>query len=546
MHHNVLCRRGIVIIVGTSQHKDTVLVFGITVGMVDRCREKRSMIVWFEPINAVHSCGCTVHIEYLETMILVACGEDKLSVVRELHRIGATDVWHKPLHTTVPTAILHHNNLQFSVRVKNRQPSEPNRQGHLLMAVVEVDIGIAAQLGYDACLFLVKTKAGFEYRLFFHILLVNANTIVATQTQTEFLIRNTKPIVCVDLCGVETLFEVFYELVVKSLQEIAFEEAFCRLPIPVAMVYVIVITLVVVAHFVPFDVNVLATVKGHIWRQRGVVVHGQHQCPHILVEDLLRLSMRCETSKREEKEKQKNALKDIRFVSRSIVLALQYRQLPMIPDSKETNNDDTECTQQSTDFQSKAKFQTNNIRQASCNTSKSIDFTSENERHIVHKDISNDTTTRTSHCTHRYSDPVRMLQSKRLLQAYNIEKSKTDGIENEPSIIMVDDVLAKHTDGKNCQCTTNEVTAVCHPERIDAKHNVTNRSTTNGCGHTNNPRTKNIEMLTAGQANTGNGESKGSDELDDNECNRQPERVAQILQYLDKPVEHLFILSGQL
>ena len=196
MHHNVLCRCGIVIIVGTSQYKDTVLVFGITVRMVDRCREKRSMIVWFEPIDAVHSCGCTMHIEYLETMILVACGEDKVAIVRKLYRIGATDVWHKPLHTTVPTAVLHYNNLQFSVRVENRQTTEANRQGHLLMTVVEVDIGIAAQLGNDACLFLVETKAGFEHRLFFHILLVNANTIVATQTQTEFLIRNTKPIMC--------------------------------------------------------------------------------------------------------------------------------------------------------------------------------------------------------------------------------------------------------------------------------------------------------------------------------------------------------------
>ena len=140
----------------------------------------------------------------------------------------------------------------------------------------------------------------------------------------------------------------------------------------------------------------------------------------------------------------------------------------------------------------------------------------------------------------------RMAPGGQMTQTDNIEKSKSDGIENKPSIIMVDDVLAKHTDGKDCQCTTNKVTAVCHPEGIDTKHNVANRSTSYGRSHAYNPRTEDIEMLTAGQANTGNGESKGSDELDDNECNRQPKRVAQVLQYLDKPVEHLFILSGQL
>ena len=98
----------------------------------------------------------------------------------------------------------------------------------------------------------------------------------------------------IDLRRVETLLEVFYELVVESLEEVTLEDAVGGLPVPVAMVNVIPVALVVVAHLVPFDGEMLSASEGHIGRQRRVIIDGQGQRPHIPSEDLLGLSLKSE------------------------------------------------------------------------------------------------------------------------------------------------------------------------------------------------------------------------------------------------------------
>ena len=167
-------------------------------------------------------------------------------------------------------------------------------------------------------------------------------------------------------------------------------------------------------------------------------------------------------------------------------------------DGKTANEDDAEGTKQCADFHAQSQLHTYKIAKPSCYTGKGIDFASEDKRDIVHQDISDDTAASARDCSHRNRNPEGMTEGKRLLYADDIEESKADGVEDKPCIVVVDDVLTKHTDCQNSKGTANEVAAVCHPKRIEAKHEVANGSTTDSCRHTDNPSTEDVELFGAG------------------------------------------------
>ena len=162
------------------------------------------------------------------------------------------------------------------------------------MAVVEVHIGVWTQLSHDAHLPLIDAETRLQNGFVLLVFFVYLDAIVAAQPQPNLLAWNAKPIVCVDLCGVETLFEILDELVVQPFQIVTLEDAVGGLPIPVTMVDMIAIALVVVAHLVPFNTELLMALKRQIRRQSGVVVNGQGERLDVLVEDLLSLRVKSE------------------------------------------------------------------------------------------------------------------------------------------------------------------------------------------------------------------------------------------------------------
>ena len=105
---------------------------------------------------------------------------------------------------------------------------------------------------------------------------------------------------------VEALLVVLDELVVESLQPVALKEAVGGLPVPVAMVDVVAIALVVVAHLVPFDVEVLPSGQRQVGREQRVVVDGQGERLDVGVEDLLRLRVKSEEGRVKNKKAQEN------------------------------------------------------------------------------------------------------------------------------------------------------------------------------------------------------------------------------------------------
>ena len=157
------------------------------------------------------------------------------------------------------------------------------------MPVVEVNVGIAADLSDDACLAFIDAETGFKHGLVLLIFFINKDTIVAAQSESYLLRRDAKPIVRIDLCGIETLLKVLDELVVQAFEEVAFEDVVGHVPIPIAMVDVVAVALVVVAHLVPLDIDILTPTECEIRRQGGVIVDGQGQGLDVSVEDLLGL-----------------------------------------------------------------------------------------------------------------------------------------------------------------------------------------------------------------------------------------------------------------
>ena len=134
-----------------------------------------------------------------------------------------------------------------------------------------------------------------------------------------------------------------------------------------------------------------------------------------------------------------------------------------------------------------------------------------------------------------------MSQSQCLLDTNNIEEGKSNGIEDEPGVVVMNDVFAEHTDSQHRQSTADEIAAVCHPERIETQHEVANRSASDSCGHTHDPSSEDVELLGTGQTYTRDSKGKGANELDDDERYRQPKRVAHILQNMDEPIKHPLI-----
>ena len=116
-----------------------------------------------------------------------------------------------------------------------------------------------------------------------------------------------------------------------------------------------------------------------------------------------------------------------------------------------------------------------------------------------------------------------------LFEAYNIEERKSYGVEDEPSVVVMDDVLAEHSYCQNCEGTTDKVAAVSHPKGIDAKHEVANSPASNCSRHTYNPSSEDVELFGRGQPDTRDCKGKSAYELDDDERYRQPQSVAHIL-----------------
>lgn len=288
---DVFCGGGIVLIVAASEHIHTVLVLVVVVVVRGLLGKEGGVVIRLKPFHPVHSHGGAVDVEYLELVELVAGRENEVPVVGEFYAVGLSHVVLWVFHSAFPEAVLQDDHVEFLLRIDDGEGAEVHAKGELLVGIVEVNVGVAADFGANAGVLLADTETGFKDRVVDVLsLFVEEHTVVAAHPQTGLFVGEGNAVVGVELDGVETGLIVLHRLVVVALQEIAFENALRGCPVGLAVLDVVDVAVVFVAHLVPTYLDVLEL--AHLqdgWKERIVIYDGL-ESPYLLVVDDVLLS----------------------------------------------------------------------------------------------------------------------------------------------------------------------------------------------------------------------------------------------------------------
>ena len=142
---------------------------------------------------------------------------------------------------------------------------------------------------------------------------------------------------------------------------------------------------------------------------------------------------------------------------------------------------------------------------------KGIDFLAENEGFDIDENITEHTTASTRERTHKDGGPVGETVVERLFIPGNGEDGKTDGVEDEPCVVLLHQMFAEHDYPKYGKGADEQISGVLQPEDGHVEHNITRRTTTNSRGDTYNVSTEKVKALCRSQAHTRDGECKRTD-----------------------------------
>ena len=107
-----------------------------------------------------------------------------------------------------------------------------------------------------------------------------------------------------------------------------------------------------------------------------------------------------------------------------------------------------------------------------------------------------------------------MTHGEGLLYTCYGEECETEGVKDKPCIVEPAHPLAEDDNKEECQCRTFYVYGIGHPEGSDSEGDVTQSSSANCNRKAADITTKPIKTLAGGMTDTGDGEGKGSYELD--------------------------------
>ena len=142
---------------------------------------------------------------------------------------------------------------------------------------------------------------------------------------------------------------------------------------------------------------------------------------------------------------------------------------------------------------------------------KGIDFLAENEGFDVDEYITEHTAARTRERTHKDGCPVGETVVEGLLNPGNGEDGKTDGVEDEPRVVLLHQVFAEHDHPEYGEGADEQISGVLQPEDGHVEHNITRSTTTNSRGDTYDVSTEKVKALCRSEAHTRDGECKRTD-----------------------------------
>lgn len=146
-----------------------------------------------------------------------------------------------------------------------------------------------------------------------------------------------------------------------------------------------------------------------------------------------------------------------------------------------------------------------------------IDFSSENEGHLVHEHVAEDAARRAGDGAHDDGCPEGIGRGggERFFDTGDCEHGEAYGVEGEPGVVLVYEVFAEENYPHESQGGADEVEGVLHPKDGHAEHEVTHGAAADGGNEAHDIGAEEVETLGGGEAYAGNGEGECADEVED-------------------------------
>ena len=196
MRKEIVAFRVVVVVFIIAHIVTPILVFVIQVIDALFISEEHCMVVGVIILHMFYPHGRHILIQNLETAVFIASREDEGTVMVEDELVHLHQCRTQIFHVIVPSAVLSHDIFQFVHRIAHGIAPVGDREVHLLMGIVGVDVCIGSH-------FYLDTHTRFQYRegclcnRFGLSVLEDVQTVVARHQQLRVLIRQGQPIVAV-------------------------------------------------------------------------------------------------------------------------------------------------------------------------------------------------------------------------------------------------------------------------------------------------------------------------------------------------------------
>ena len=123
-----------------------------------------------------------------------------------------------------------------------------------------------------------------------------------------------------------------------------------------------------------------------------------------------------------------------------VLVAFQHRQADVVFDGYDAAQNDTHRRDELRRDMPHADGQADAIKESADDTGQGVDVLPENQRHLVDKNVADDTAHGPRHHPHDNGHPHRESGVERLLDADHGEQPQPDGVEYEERVVQPDDI----------------------------------------------------------------------------------------------------------
>jgi len=221
---------------------DAESTVGIDIGQIVAAhgsREGVSLIVVPVPLNMVKPHSGMLDVQYFELMKLIAGIEDELTVVLPRSPLMIQQVRGDIDAGIVFTPVLHDDGVKLFVRIGDGQVVIIDRESHLLMAGIMVDVSIRRGFKPHRHERFYDIKLYFKQSLVVIVFIEDGQAVVATELQLATVVGQAELVVGIEHGGIDGVSIVFYGVVVEAAEPVALEDVLRGAPVGFAVLQMV-------------------------------------------------------------------------------------------------------------------------------------------------------------------------------------------------------------------------------------------------------------------------------------------------------------------